>query len=133
MTVIHNNVTIYLTRLDIGGDKVRYSSEILRGNTETIILAILSKKDSYGYEIMKTIIEGGEGLFSIKDATIYTAFKRMEKNKLISSYWGDEDGSARRKYYTITQEGRDEYRRKVDEWEKINIVLNKLITGGGLS
>ncbi|NLJ66035.1 MAG: PadR family transcriptional regulator, partial [Clostridiales bacterium] len=32
---------------------MRYSSEILRGNTETIILAILSKKDSYGYEIMK--------------------------------------------------------------------------------
>ncbi|HHZ14397.1 MAG: PadR family transcriptional regulator [Caldicoprobacterales bacterium] len=110
-----------------------YSSEILRGNTETIILAILSKKDSYGYEIMKTIIDGGEGLFSIKDATIYTAFKRMEKDRLISSYWGNEDGGARRKYYSITQEGRDEYKRRVDEWKKINIVLNNLITGGDLS
>ena len=110
-----------------------YSSEILRGNTETIILAILSKKDSYRYEIMKTIIDGGEGLFSIKDATIYTAFKRMEKDRLISSYWGNEDGGARRKYYSITQEGRDEYKRRVDEWKKINIVLNNLITGGDLS
>ena len=72
-------------------------------------------------------------MFSIKDATIYTAFKRMEKDRLISSYWGNEDGGARRKYYSITQEGRDEYKRRVDEWKKINIVLNNLITGGDLS
>jgi len=106
-----------------------YSSEILRGNTETIILAILKDQDSYGYEIMKTIIERGKGLFSIKDATIYTAFKRMEKDSLISTYWGDEDGGPRRKYYTITPKGEDTYKQKVIEWTEINIVLNHLIGG----
>lgn len=106
-----------------------YSSEILRGNTETIILAILKGKDSYGYEIMKTIIEGGKGLFSIKDATVYTAFKRMEKEQLITSYWGDGDGSARRKYYRITDKGKEVYAQKVDEWNEINVVLNNMIGG----
>ena len=106
-----------------------YSSEILRGNTETIILAILNKGDSYGYEIMKTIIEGGQGLFTIKDATVYTAFKRMEKEELISSYWGDEDGGARRKYYMITEKGKEVYAQKVMEWNEINVVLNNLIGG----
>jgi PadR family transcriptional regulator PadR len=106
-----------------------YSSEILRGNTETIILAILNKGDSYGYEIMKTIIEGGKGLFSIKDATVYTAFKRMEKEQLISSYWGDEEGGARRKYYRITEKGREVYAQKVSEWNEIKVVLSNLIGG----
>lgn len=106
-----------------------YSSEILRGNTETIILANLIKKDSYGYEIMKNIIERGNGLFNIKDATIYTAFKRMEKDELITTYWGDEDGGARRKYYSITQNGKEMYAQKVKEWKEINIVLNNLIEG----
>lgn len=106
-----------------------YSSELLRGNTETIILAILLKKDSYGYEIMKTIIEGGKGLFGIKDATVYTAFKRMEKDELITSYWGDGDGGARRKYYSITQTGREAYAQKVAEWNEISTVLNNLIGG----
>ena len=106
-----------------------YSSEILRGNTETIILAILKDKDSYGYEIMKSIIDRGKGLFSIKDATIYTAFKRMEKEGLISTYWGDEDGGPRRKYYAITPKGRDVYAQKVVEWTEINVVLNRLIGG----
>ena len=107
-----------------------YSSEILRGNTETIILAILMEKDSYGYEIMKTIIERGEGLLDIKDATVYTAFKRMEKDKLIISYWGDEESGARRKYYRITPEGKKLYTKKVNEWKEINAILNNLIGGG---
>lgn len=106
-----------------------YSSEILRGNTETIILAILNKGDSYGYEIMKTIIEGGKGLFTIKDATVYTAFKRMEKEQLISSYWGDEEGGARRKYYRITEKGKEVYAQKIAEWNEIKVVLNNLIGG----
>lgn len=108
---------------------MNYSSEILRGNTETIILAILTKKDSYGYEIMKTIIDGGKGLFSIKDATVYTAFKLMEKDKLITSYWGDQEGAARRKYYRITPKGQEVYLQKVDEWMEIQVVLNQLIGG----
>lgn len=92
-------------------------------------MAILNKGDSYGYEIMKTIIEGGKGLFTIKDATVYTAFKRMEKEQLISSYWGDEEGGARRKYYRITEKGKEVYAQKIAEWNEIKVVLNNLIGG----
>ena len=106
-----------------------YSSDILRGHTETIILAILKDKDSYGYEILKTILEKGNGVLDIKDATIYTAFKRMEKEQLITTYWGDEDNGARRKYYSITAEGKDYYHEKSREWKEINIILNSLIGG----
>ncbi|CAK7024128.1 MULTISPECIES: PadR family transcriptional regulator [Tissierella] len=107
-----------------------YSSEVLRGNTETIILAILMENDSYGYEIMKTIIERGKGLIDIKDATVYTAFKRMEKDKLITSYWGNEESGARRKYYRITPQGREIYIQKVNEWKEITIIMNNLIGSG---
>ena len=106
-----------------------YSSEVLRGHTETIILAILKDKDSYGYEILKTILEKGKGLIDIKDATIYTAFKRMEKEELISTYWGDEDEGARRKYYSITEKGKEYYFSKVTEWKEINVILSDLIQG----
>ena len=47
------------------------SGDILRGHTDTIILRILSEGDSYGYEVAKKIIEGGEGMIDIKDDIIY--------------------------------------------------------------
>ncbi len=105
-----------------------FSGDVLRGHTETIILAILKDKDSYGYEILKTIIDTGGGLIDIKDATIYTAFKRMERDGLIITYWGENEG-ARRKYYSITDKGREYYGTKVREWRELNIILNKLIGG----
>ena len=106
-----------------------YSSEMLRGNTETIILAILVKGDSYGYAVLKEINTRGQGIFDIKDATIYTTIRKMELDKLITTYWGEEVGTARRKYYQITDKGRDYYKDKVDEWHETNRILNKLILG----
>lgn len=107
-----------------------HGGDILRGHTETIILRILSEGDSYGYEISKTIIDGGEGIIDVKDATIYTAFKRMEEEGLLTTYWGDGVGGARRRYYRITDKGRRFYEEKLAEWKKVSRILDKLIVGG---
>lgn len=105
------------------------SSEILRGHTETITLNILIKGDSYGYDITKQIHSQSEGLVNIKDATIYTALSRMEKEELITTYWGEGVGGARRKYYSITPSGKKKYKELVDDWKITVKVLNKLIGG----
>lgn len=107
-----------------------HGGDILRGHTETIILRILSEGDSYGYEISKTIIDGGEGIIDVKDATIYTAFKRMEEEGLLTTYWGDGVGGARRRYYRITEKGRRFYEEKLAEWKNVSRILDKLIVGG---
>lgn len=108
-----------------------HGGDILRGHTETIILRILSEGDSYGYEISKNIIDGGEGIIDVKDATIYTAFKRMEEEGLLTTYWGDGVGGARRRYYRITDKGRHFYSEKLAEWKNVSRILDKLIVGGG--
>ena len=76
------------------------SADMLRGHTETIILAQLIKNDSYGYEISKAIEDLSHGELVLKDATLYTAFRRMEHDGFIESYWGESDAGARRRYYT---------------------------------
>lgn len=106
------------------------ASDLLRGHTETIILRLLTEKDSYGYEISKKIIELGQGMLDIKDATIYTAFRRMENNGLLATYWGDGVGGARRRYYSITDKGKVFYQEKKAEWIKLKSILNNLILGG---
>lgn len=106
-----------------------YSSEMLRGNTETIILAILIQGDSYGWAILKEINTRSKGVFDIKDATIYTTIRKMENEALITTYWGEESQTARRKYYKITEEGKKYYYEKVEEWRVVKHALVKLIEG----
>lgn len=88
-------------------DGGKISSDLLRGHTDTIILHLLSKGDSYGYEVYKAIMEKTGERFELKEATLYASFKRLEQDGNIKSYWGDESQGGRRKYYRITDIGRE--------------------------
>ena len=106
---------------------MQITSDIIRGHTDTIILGQLVKQDSYGYEINKTIKKKTDNQYELKEATLYTAFKRLEELNYITSYWGDENVGARRKYYKITEEGKKAYDENKKEWEETKKLISKLI------
>jgi|SRR5690554_1338850 len=103
--------------------------DVLRGHTDTIILALLEKKDSYGYEINSTIARSTNKQFSLTEATLYTAFKRLRKGGYITSYWKDGLNQTKRKYYSITELGREYLQMKRKTWKHASAILNKLIIG----
>lgn len=103
------------------------ASDMIRGHTDTIILAHLMCNDSYGYEINKAIQTATEGKYELKEATLYTAFRRLEQAGYIVSYWGDETTGARRRYYAITDLGRAVYRQYRADWDEVRKMIDKLI------
>jgi PadR family transcriptional regulator PadR len=106
------------------------STDLIRGHTTTIILNILRQGDSYGYEIYKKILALSGNQYELKEATLYTAFRRLEKEGCIQSYWGDETQGGRRKYYRITAKGMERYKNNLREWEFAKEILDQLIQGG---
>lgn len=104
------------------------SADTLRGYTDTIILTQLMDRDSYGYEINKTVQQRTGGKYEFKEATLYTAFKRLGQNGLITSYWGEEGPGARRRYYKITEEGRKQREERSREWKETRSLLDALLT-----
>jgi PadR family transcriptional regulator PadR len=106
------------------------STDLIRCHTGTIILNVLRQGDSYGYEIYKKIIELSGNQYELKEATLYTAFRRLEHDGYILSYWGDETQGGRRKYYRITDEGREFYEQNKKAWGFAKGILDKLIKGG---
>ncbi|MFV0557604.1 MAG: PadR family transcriptional regulator [Enterococcus sp.] len=105
------------------------SKEMIRGHVETIILNILSQGDSYGYAISKKVSAMSQGSYELNEATLYTVFRRLQKNELIESYWGDESQGGRRKYYRLTQDGQKKLVQEVQNWQFAKQVLDQLITG----
>ncbi len=103
------------------------AGDLIRGHTDAIILSRLLKGDSYGYEINKTISTLSSGRFELKEATLYTAFKRLEELGYIASYWGDSGAGARRRYYTITASGKEASRRLKQEWLETREIMDKLM------
>ncbi|BBF43875.1 transcriptional regulator, PadR family [Lachnospiraceae bacterium KM106-2] len=106
------------------------SSDLIRGHIDTIILSLLCEKDSYGYEIIKSIQDKSDQLYTLKEPSLYTSLKRLEKAGNITSYWGDETQGGRRKYYSITPEGKAVYEKYVEEWKIAKEIISKLIERG---
>ena len=102
------------------------ASDIIRGHTDAIILALLSAGDSYGYEINKSIVKKTNGKYELKEATLYTAFRRLEENGCITSYWGNEQTGARRRYYAITENGKRTLSSLRTEWAEARAMINSL-------
>ena len=69
------------------------------------------------------------GCLELKEATLYTAFKRLENAGFIRSYWGDEGSGARRRYYTLTEAGRERLAEERNTWNETRQILNILIGG----
>ena len=102
-------------------------SDLLRGHTDTIILKLLMSGDKYGYEITKLILLNSSGEYELKESTMFSSLKRMEKDGAVTSYWGDESKGGRRKYYKITEKGKKVYSENKRNWENAKRVLDQLL------
>lgn len=84
------------------------NSEFLKGYLDFIVLSNIKCRDMYGYEITKHINMTANNLFKLKESTIYLILKRLEKKRLLESYWSSEENqSQKRKYYKLTEEGHE--------------------------
>ncbi|MBO0447985.1 PadR family transcriptional regulator [Enterococcus sp. MJM12] len=102
--------------------------EVLRGYIDPIILTILNEEDSYGYDIAKKAKKISQEAFELKEGTLYVAFKRLEKNGYVTSYWQSGTG-VKRKYYHITTKGNAFLRHKKQEWLFIEKLMNTFYKG----
>ncbi len=106
------------------------NSDLIRGNINTIILKALYSGDRYGYDIIKEIEDKSHGQYILKQPTLYSCLKRLESQGFISSYWGEQSNSngGRRKYYTLTELGREVFVQNQDEYEYSRTIIDQLIS-----
>src|SRR5699024_12653946 len=105
----------------------KLSSDILRGHTDTIVLASLLDRDRYVFEIYNRVLNKTDNLYELKETTLYSSYKRLEKEGFIQSYWSDETEGGSRKYYRITKLGRELYQKKLKHYEFTKKILGRLL------
>ncbi len=106
------------------------SSDLIRGHINTIILRTLYDRDKYGYEIIEEIEANSHGQYTLKQPTLYSALKRLESQGYINAYWKTDEVSlgGRRKYYTLTDSGREITEKNQAEWEYSRTIIDSLIS-----
>lgn len=109
---------------------MEFNKEILKGYIDSILMSLLENEPLYGYELGKRARSTSGGMFELKEATLYVSLKRLEKNESLTSYWGDSDaGGGRRKYYQLTEKGREDLANKKREWSLFKETIDQFLGG----
>lgn len=103
-------------------------SQIRKGVMELAILALLSNKEMYGFEIISNLRKQPE--LAISSGTIYPLLSRLKKASLIDSIWRESPVGPPRKYYRLTQKGHTELNNMSHAWFSVSNNLNELLKGG---
>lgn len=99
-------------------------TEMLKGVLEGCVLEIISRGETYGYEITRRLND--LGFTDVVEGTVYTILVRLEKNGLVDIEKKPSDMGPPRKFFALNDAGREELRRFWEKWEFVESKINEL-------
>lgn len=106
---------------------MKIDKSLLSGSTPMLVLSLLKDGDKYGYEMVEALALRSDDTFQLKEGTLYPLLHMMEKEKWVESYTKAAANGRERKYYRLTEIGRERLDFKEKEWQlftqKVNSVL----------
>ena len=113
-------------------DRKSIERELKRGALELIVLHLLAPGEAYGYEIVAKLTAETNGTLAITDGTLYPVLYRLERAGFVSVRWETPQRGVPRKYYQLTDTGRDELVRLKREWTSFAGSMSKLLSTKGV-
>ena len=104
-----------------------YISDLLRGSTDSLLLALVGESPKYGYSIIKEIEKRTEGELRFKEGTLYPALHRLEEDGLIMGEWVSVKGMERR-YYSLTERGAEVLANRRRQWQQFSNAVDRIIS-----
>ncbi len=103
--------------------------QMRKGTTTVILLNLLAElnRPMYGYEIIQELETRSEGYFHFKEGLIYPRLHELERQGLLRAEWQGQEGSRRRKFYSITEEGQRRLERELQGWRAFTRHVNQLL------
>jgi DNA-binding PadR family transcriptional regulator len=102
------------------------TKDLIGASAEVLILGVLAREGSYGYQIIRRVNDESGGLFAWQEGTIYPILHKLEKGGFVRPQWQDADTGRQRKYYYITAAGRQRLKQGVKEWSAVNELVVRL-------
>ena len=112
---------------ETGGERRGIERELKRGSLELIVLHLLASGEAYGYEIVSKLTAETNGVLQVTDGTLYPVLYRLERARLVTVRWETPGRGVPRKYYSLTDAGRDELARLTYEWTTFAKAMSRLL------
>src|ERR671921_2979121 len=99
------------------------NKDLIAASSTPIVLAILAEEDSYGYAILQRVRELSGGQMEWTDGMLYPVLHRLERLGYVEARWETADSGRCRKYYRITEQGREQLAEERQQWQAVDSTL----------
>ncbi|MBP0725971.1 PadR family transcriptional regulator [Bacillus sp. RG28] len=99
-------------------------TEMLKGSLEGCVLEIISRGDTYGYEITRLLND--LGFTEVVEGTVYTILVRLEKKELVNIQKKRSEMGPPRKFYSLNEAGHEELQQFWKKWDFVSSKINTL-------
>jgi len=103
-------------------------TQLRKGTLELCILAILGRREDYGYQIVKQLNQAGE--WEISEGTVYPLLLRLKKEGLVLSQWKEPVSGQARKYYRLSETGKTTLEQQGREWVRLRNNVDRILSDG---
>lgn len=107
--------------------RMTYKRELLKGSTEPLLLCLISTQPMYGYQIINELKKRSNGYFRFKEGTLYPALHRLERDELIRGEWQKLASGQERRYYHLTQKGREALAERLTMWQDFSTAVDLIM------
>ncbi|MCM1144541.1 MAG: PadR family transcriptional regulator [Blautia sp.] len=98
----------------------KYGRQMKKGVLDMLVLKLLEEQRKYGYQLIQELQEKSGGVFCLKEGTLYPILYRLEDEQLVESKWSEpEEKQIPRKYYVLTDKGREALPQIYQIWQQI--------------
>ena len=101
--------------------------ELKRGSLELIVLHLLAPGEAYGYEIVSKLVAETNGALEVTDGSLYPVLYRLERAGYVAVRWETPARGVPRKYYQLTESGREELERLRKDWTTFATAMANLL------
>lgn len=106
--------------------RMKFSRELIAASARPLLLATLARGDSYGYAIIQDVKAHSDGQLEWTEGMLYPVLHRLERERLIESYWDTSDAGRKRKYYRLIRAGRKALEIERAQWSALHSTLETL-------
>jgi PadR family transcriptional regulator PadR len=103
------------------------TTDVIQGTLDLLILKSLSLEPMHGFGISRRIEQISRGVFRVNPGSLLLAFKRLERDGLVSAEWRESENNRRAKYYRITDRGRKQLKADAADWERRSAAIARLL------
>ena len=110
---------------------MKFEKELLKEVAPVVVLEVLSRGKMYGYELGEAIGQRSDGILTLGRGTLYPLLYNLEAKGLVTAEWDETESKRKRRYYSITGEGKSQLKAQKDQWEQLQQGVRLVFGMGG--